>query len=211
MRIRTILAAGLLAGVAVPALAQSQSSATASDSATKVVQMKDTKGNTVGTVEVRPTAHGTLFVANLLNLPPGTHGFHVHERGVCDPPFQSAGGHFNPTDAKHGYMNADGPHLGDLPNVHVGENGRAVAEFYSDKLTIRSNQATAQATGQTTGGQTTGAASGGQCAAGNTGSGPYSLLTQNGTAIMIHANGDDYDDMSSAGGRIACGVIKPPS
>ena len=42
----------------------------------------------------------------------------------CDPPdFQSAGGHFNPTEEQHGWNNPQGHHAGDLPNVHV-QRGR---------------------------------------------------------------------------------------
>lgn len=39
--------------------------------------------------------------------PIGPHGFHIHENGICeiedpDNPFESAGGHYNPTDQPHG-------------------------------------------------------------------------------------------------------------
>lgn len=41
------------------------------------------------------------------------------------------------------------------------------------------------------------------------GDGPNSLFTNGGTAMMIHAKGDDYktDPAGNAGDRIACGVI----
>ncbi len=210
---RTALLAGLLIpAFALPALAQ-QSPGSAQRGAgttrtdpnalaeqTRVVEMKDAQGNLVGTVQVRPTAHGTLFSVSLMNLPPGGHGFHVHERGLCEPPnFQSAGEHLNPTGAQHGYDNQQGPHVGDLPNLFANEEGQALAEFYSEHLTLRPQQ-TAKS-----GQQTTGQASGGNAA------GPFTLLTQAGTAIVVHANPDDYRNMASAGGRIACGVIKPPS
>lgn len=214
MRLRTTLLAGLLAGVAGPALAQNPTSSPAAGQTgaatrveqTRVVEMKDAKGNLVGTVQLRPTAHGTLITANLMNLPPGAHGFHIHERGVCEPPdFQSAGGHFNPTGAEHGFdsPNSRDYHAGDLPNIHVNAEGRGVSEFYAERLTVRPDQSTAQSGRQTTG-------AGGQGTAG-TGSGPFSLLTPEGTAVMVHAGPDDYRSMDSAGGRIACGVIKPPS
>jgi superoxide dismutase, Cu-Zn family len=40
--------------------------------------------------------------------------------------------------------------------------------------------------------------------------GPHSLLSNGGTAIVIHANPDDYktDPAGNAGARIACGVIQ---
>ena len=151
------------------------------------VRMADARGNSVGTVEVRQLAHGTLFVADLRNMPPGAHGFHLHERGVCEAPnFQSAGGHYNPGNTAHGFDSQGGPHAGDLPNIHVTQQGSAMAEFHSDRVTLARNPAQVS------------------------GSGPYTLRDADGSAIMIHGQADDYRDMDSAGGRIACGVIKAP-
>ena len=50
---------------------------------------------------------------------------HLHAVAKCEPPdFQSAGPHFNPTLMKHGHQNPQGPHVGDLGNVRVGDDGR---------------------------------------------------------------------------------------
>lgn len=152
------------------------------------VQMADARGNAIGTVEIRQLRHGTLFVANLRNLPPGPHGFHVHERGVCEAPgFQSTGGHYNPGNAGHGFDSEGGPHAGDLPNIHVTQQGVAMAEFHSERLSLGSRPDQA------------------------TGGGPHTLLDNDGSAIMIHQGADNYRDMDSAGSRLACGVIKAPS
>ena len=40
--------------------------------------------------------------------------------GACEPPFTTAGAHFNPTNRKHGADNPEGPHVGDLGNIEVG-------------------------------------------------------------------------------------------
>ena len=53
-------------------------------------------------------------------LPPGPHGFHVHATGACEPPFESAGGHYNPAEAEHGFLSEGGPHAGDMTNITVG-------------------------------------------------------------------------------------------
>ena len=37
---------------------------------------------------------------------------------------------------------------------------------------------------------------------------PHTLFDADGSAIIIHAGPDDYLDMASAGGRVACGVIQ---
>jgi len=55
---------------------------------------------------------------------------HIHETGACTPPsFESAGSHFNPTSKKHGLLNPEGPHAGDLPNLVVGADGSADTTF----------------------------------------------------------------------------------
>ncbi len=40
------------------------------------------------------------------------------------------------------------------------------------------------------------------------GDAPHTLFDADGSAIIIHAGPDDYLDMASAGGRVACGVIQ---
>jgi Cu-Zn family superoxide dismutase len=69
-----------------------------------------------GRVELRLDVHG---------LPPGEHGVHLHALGSCNAPdFASAGPHLNPQAHKHGSLNPQGSHLGDLPNLKVGNGGR---------------------------------------------------------------------------------------
>lgn len=207
MRFASALITLFAAGIATPALAQQGASPSGQAPAARapqtiVVQMQDAKGNMVGTVQIRPTANGTLFTANLQNLPPGGHGFHVHERGQCDPPdFKSAGGHYNPAKGEHGFDMAKGPHAGDLPNFYASNQGAAIAEFHMDRLTLEGPRMAAGGQQQTTGqaGQQMGGAAD-----------SYPLLDNDGSAIIIHANPDDYRDQDSAGARIACGVIKAP-
>jgi len=55
----------------------------------------------------------------------GEHGFHLHQTGACDAPeFKSAGGHLNPLGKSHGKDSSGGSHLGDLPNLTVGNDGK---------------------------------------------------------------------------------------
>lgn len=45
--------------------------------------------------DVRQLKHGGVLVADVQGLPPGPHGFHIHETGVCEPPgLKLAGGHY---------------------------------------------------------------------------------------------------------------------
>jgi Cu-Zn family superoxide dismutase len=74
------------------------------------------------------TLSGGSLRIDASGLTPGVHGMHLHAVGRCDPPdFASAGPHWNPASRKHGTENPEGPHLGDLPNLTVGADGRASA------------------------------------------------------------------------------------
>ncbi len=72
--------------------------------------------------------------ATSTSQPVGPFGFHIHDYGVCritdaSNPFESAGGHYNPTNQPHGN------HAGDFP-VLFSNNGYAKMEFFTDKFKI---------------------------------------------------------------------------
>jgi Cu-Zn family superoxide dismutase len=86
--------------------------------------MIDSSGAGVGSASLLESRRGPLLVVKLQSVAPGTHGFHVHATGQCDPPaFESAGPHLNPANRKHGTRNPTGPHAGDLPNVRARADG----------------------------------------------------------------------------------------
>jgi superoxide dismutase, Cu-Zn family len=59
-------------------------------------------------------------------LRPGKHGMHLHAVATCQgPAFTTAGAHLNPSGARHGRLNPQGRHLGDLPNITVDQSGKA--------------------------------------------------------------------------------------
>ena len=64
-----------------------------------------------------------MKTASFIGLPASAHAFHVHAAGKCEPPFKSAGGHFNPDGVMHGIHAEGGMHVGDMPNIHVPESG----------------------------------------------------------------------------------------
>lgn len=82
-------------------------------------------GLPAGRARVMEVGGGLRVTIDARGLAPGEHGAHLHTVGRCDPPdFASAGGHWNPASAKHGSMNPQGPHAGDLPNLVIGPDGR---------------------------------------------------------------------------------------
>ncbi len=84
-------------------------------------QLKDAHGSRIGEATLQDTADGVKVSVTFSELPPGDHAFHVHAIGRCEPPFESAGGHFNPTQRQHGRDNPQGAHLGDMPNIQVAD------------------------------------------------------------------------------------------
>mgnify|MGYP006434752129 CR=1 FL=1 len=104
-----------------------------------VANLRSPSGQDVGQVTLIETPHGTLLHAQLRNLPPGPHAFHVHETGKCIPPFGSAGGHFNPTGSGHGLADDDGAHVGDMPNVHVPASGSLEQEILNTRLQLNND------------------------------------------------------------------------
>jgi superoxide dismutase, Cu-Zn family len=97
------------------------------------------QGTQVGTAKLTPAGNGVKVSVKLSQLTPGEHGIHVHTVGKCEgPAFTTAGGHFNPTSSHHGVHNTNTPHphVGDLPNLVVGKNGKASTNFTIEGATL---------------------------------------------------------------------------
>ena len=97
-----------------------------------------TSGSTAkGTVHFQDAGeNGVEVVADLTGVPPGVHGFHVHEKGACGNNGMDAGGHFNPTGMVHGAPDAVSHHAGDFGNVTADDKGEVHARFTTHSITI---------------------------------------------------------------------------
>ncbi len=98
----------------------------------------DTQGKAIGTIQAKDTDYGLLLIPDLHDLPPGMHGFHVHETPNCGDKGMKAGGHFDPAKTnKHlGPYNFRG-HDGDLPALFVNKNGDASLPVLAPRLTTK--------------------------------------------------------------------------
>jgi Cu-Zn family superoxide dismutase len=142
---------------------------------------QDGTGESIGTVTISETDAGTALKLDLHGLPPGQHGFHVHENANCGPtllngvriPAGAAGSHLDPEHTgKHQGPMGEG-HLGDLPAIEADASGKAAATLVAGRI--------------------------------------KDLDTLKGHALIIHAGGDNYQDsplpLGGGGSRFACGTI----
>lgn len=110
------------------------------------MSMVDAKGvgAHIGQVVISESKYGLVFSPSLKGLPPGLHGFHLHQNASCDPkekdgktvPALAAGGHYDPSDSKrHDSPWGDG-HLGDLPALFVDADGKATQPVLAPRLKV---------------------------------------------------------------------------
>lgn len=145
------------------------------------INLIDREGIDIGTARLTEEADGVQIHLTAHQLPEGLHGFHIHEKGLCETPnFESAGGHFNPDGKNHGFDDLEGPHAGDMENIEVLADGTVDVKVLNDRVTLKKGEAN-------------------------------SIFHDEGTTLIIHKDPDDYvsQPAGNAGDRIACGVIQP--
>jgi Cu-Zn family superoxide dismutase len=138
-------------------------------------------GASIGVIQLEDTKEGLRLTPSLNGLPPGQHGFHVHEKSDCGSADDkgkktagmAAGGHLDPQHSgKHLGPESTEGHSGDLPFLTVDDKGAAQTAVVAPHLKVDDVA---------------------------------------GHSLMIHAGGDNYSDqpkpLGGGGARIACGTI----
>lgn len=135
---RTVLAAGLAAALIVAAItglsAPRHASTAAAQTAQAMTTLQDLNGASVGMASFTQQGNKVLVQAEVVGLPPGFHGFHVHATGDCDAStsFNSAGGHFQVP----GMSNNHSDHNGDLSSLYVNADGTGTLTTLTDRFSI---------------------------------------------------------------------------
>lgn len=110
-------------------------------SATGVAEIKGTSGGSTvsGMITLQEVPNGIKITAMLTGVPPGQHGFHIHEFGSCADAGKAAGSHYNPTSSPHGQIVKEGighAHAGDLGNITAGPDGKASLDALVPGITL---------------------------------------------------------------------------
>jgi superoxide dismutase, Cu-Zn family len=121
-----ILGFAILLAAALPAAAQSAHA--------DIMNQSDQK---IGEAKFHQQKDGVSISLSVSQIPPGTHGVHLHAAGQClAPDFKTAGAHFNPDNKQHGAKNPAGPHNGDLGNILANAEGKAKGSWVDPHVTL---------------------------------------------------------------------------
>ena len=150
------------------------------------VRLLTPQGVLAGSAKLQAVQGGVEMTLEVAGMAPGTHGFHIHEKGECGPStdasgktvaFGAAGGHFDPYNTQtHGHpgQSPHEVHAGDTPNLVVNASGQGTLRYTNTSVTLTP--------------------------------GANSIA---GRSLEVHESQDDYktNPAGNSGPRIACGVI----
>ncbi|CAN5830271.1 superoxide dismutase family protein [soil metagenome] len=129
-----------LEGDTLSALESLATSEVAVDSAR--ADIVDASGVGIGAVILTGSGDGVELNGALIGLPPGEHGFHIHQTGSCEPPIsESAGSHYAPGGSPHGFDASGGPHAGDLRNLVVADDSTATVDQTNEQVSLEGGAA----------------------------------------------------------------------
>ncbi len=120
----TLLATSTLFGISTIYAAPITSTIYATNDATKPI----------GEIVFLDTSYGLLITPKLTTLPPGLHGFHLHQHANCGDHGTSAGGHYDPKNTNSHQGPYGEGHFGDLPVLYVDDKGNANTATLAPRL-----------------------------------------------------------------------------
>jgi superoxide dismutase, Cu-Zn family len=104
-------------------------------SADTLVNMQATSNDeSIGTITIQESPKGLVLIPHLHGLPPGPHGFHIHQMPTCENHGEAAGGHLDPNHTGKHLGSYGNGHLGDLPVLEVAKDGTATKPVVAPRL-----------------------------------------------------------------------------
>lgn len=95
------------------------------------------RGRAAGSLELVQRDGWVTLSGQFQGLPVGEHGIQIHSEGSCDGRgAKKSGEDYNPTNTRHGPPASARRHVGDLGNIAVDRNGRAVFQMKTNSLTV---------------------------------------------------------------------------
>lgn len=103
-----------------------------------VTMSPNNDSNLAGEVVFSQENGEVTMTALITGLQEGEHAIHIHEFGDCSmEDGSSAGGHWNPTDERHGkWGDEEGYHKGDIGNFTTDANGNGTITMTTDEWCI---------------------------------------------------------------------------
>lgn len=186
----SLVFAGFLGGCALLRMFDGEAPAPAAPPPPRTVPIIGHDGRALGQAAFTEGGDGVLIRLEISDgaLSQGWHGLHLHMIGTCADfaqNFSAAAAHIGHGDgAQHGLLNPTRAEAGDLPNLFAPASGGFGAEFYTERVTLMARAK----------------------------DGREPLLDRDGSALVIHANGDDHvtQPIGGAGARVGCAALNPP-
>jgi Cu-Zn family superoxide dismutase len=180
-----LIVAGTLACQSDPALSNSEAPASEAPAGSilATARLQNAQGEPAGTATFTETAAGVQVRAEFTHLTPGQHAVHIHDTGACEAPDFKSAGEHFQPDGKQHGLN-------NPEGPHAGDLPNVTAGE-DGRATLEAN---ASRVSLREGAEN-------------------SLLKSGGTALVVHAQADDYqtDPAGDSGDRVACGVIEQGS
>ncbi|KAK6638136.1 hypothetical protein RUM44_008561 [Polyplax serrata] len=102
-----------------------------------IAHVRGGNGRIHGNITFSQNDGGTVTIwGKVVGLPPGRHGFHIHETGDVTSSCSSTGAHYNPFKKNHGALVDPERHVGDLGNIIASPDGVALISITDNVISL---------------------------------------------------------------------------